>query len=123
MTLLGAGIAAPLAGPLPAAAQAPIPVRLAAIGSGGQDEVPFAIQRYGLDKKHGFALELIDFAVPGQQYTMFRSGAIDMAGGNLVDLLRQRKAGNTIQAFHSFQTFSNQLVTKPQSAVRARLRT
>jgi NitT/TauT family transport system substrate-binding protein len=118
LALLGTGIAAPFVSSRPAAAQTPIPVRIAAIGSGGQDEVPYAIQRYGLDKKYGLAMELIDFAVPGQQYTMLRSDAIDIAAGNFVDLLRQRKAGNALQAFHSFQTFSNIIVTKPPSPIK-----
>ena len=34
--------------------------------------------------------KIIDFAAPGQQYTMFRAGAADIAAGNFVDLLRQR---------------------------------
>ena len=118
LKLLGAAAAAPLASAPPAGAQSPIAVRIAAIGSGGQDEVPFAIQKYGLDKKYGLAMQLIDFAVPGQQYTMLRSDAIDVAAGNFVDLLRQRKAGNKIAAFQSFQTYSNLIVTKPQSPIK-----
>lgn len=118
LKLLGAAAAAPVASAAPAASQSPIAVRIAAIGSGGQDEVPFAIQKYGLDKKHGLAMQLVDFAVPGQQYTMLRSDAIDVAAGNFIDLLRQRKAGNKIAAFHSFQTYSNLIVTKPQSPIK-----
>lgn len=118
LTLLAGGVAAPLTWSRPAAAQSPVPLRIAAIGSGGQDEVPFAIQRFGLDKKHGLAMELVDFAAPGQQYTMLRSGSIDVAAGNFVDLLRQRKAGNALQAFHAFQTFSNIIVAKPASPIK-----
>lgn len=118
LALLGAGVAAPLTWSRPAAAQSPVPVRIAAIGSGGQDEVPYAIQRYELDKKYGLAMQLVDFAVPGQQYTMLRSDSIDIAAGNFIDLLRQRKAGNALTAFHAFQTFSNIIVTKPQSPIK-----
>lgn len=119
LTLLGAGIAAPSVWSRPAAAQSPVPVHLAAIGSGGQDEVPYAIQKYGLDKKYGFDLQLIDFTTPGQQYTMMRGGEVDVAAGNVVDLLRQRKAGNALKAFHSFQTFSNIIVAKPASPIKS----
>ncbi len=93
-------------------------LRFAVIGSAGQTEVPFAIQQAGLDKKYGINVEIIDFAAPGQQYNMFRSGAADIAGGNFIDLLRQRKGGNAIQAIHGFQGYSNIFVVKPNSSVK-----
>jgi NitT/TauT family transport system substrate-binding protein len=94
-------------------------LRFAVIGSAGQTEVPFAIQQAGLDKKYGINIEIIDFAAPGQQYNMFRSGAADIAGGNFIDLLRQRKGGNAIQAIHGFQGYTNAFVVKPNSSVKA----
>jgi NitT/TauT family transport system substrate-binding protein len=94
-------------------------LRFAVIGSAGQTEVPFAIQQAGLDKKYGINIEIIDFAAPGQQYNMFRSGAADIAGGNFIDLLRQRKGGNAIQAIHGFQGYNNVFVVKPNSPVKA----
>jgi NitT/TauT family transport system substrate-binding protein len=93
-------------------------LRFAVIGSGGQTEVPFAIQRTGLDKKYGINIEIIDFAAPGQQYNMFRSGAADIAGGNFIDLLRQRKGGNAIRAIRGFQAYSNMFVVKPNAPIR-----
>jgi NitT/TauT family transport system substrate-binding protein len=93
-------------------------LRFAVIGSAGQTEVPFAIQRAGLDKKYGINIEIVDFAAPGQQYNMFRSGAADIAGGNFIDLLRQRKGGNAIQAIHGFQGYSNAFVVKPNSSIK-----
>jgi NitT/TauT family transport system substrate-binding protein len=93
-------------------------LRFAVIGSAGQTEVPFAIQQAGLDKKYGINIEIIDFAAPGQQYNMFRSGAADIAGGNFIDLLLQRKGGNAIQAIHGFQGYSNIFVVKPNSSVK-----
>jgi NitT/TauT family transport system substrate-binding protein len=94
-------------------------LRFAVIGSGGQSEVPFAIHEAGLDRKYGIRIEIIDFAAPGQQYTMFRSDAADIAAGNFIDLLRQRKAGNAIQAIHGFQGYSNRFVVRPQSQITA----
>jgi NitT/TauT family transport system substrate-binding protein len=94
-------------------------LRFAVIGSAGQTEVPFAVQQAGLDKKYGIKIEIIDFAAPGQQYNMFRSGAADIAGGNFIDLLRQRKGGNAIQAIHGFQGYNNAFVVKPNSSVKA----
>jgi NitT/TauT family transport system substrate-binding protein len=93
-------------------------LRFAVIGSGGQTEVPYAIQHAGLDRKYGINIEIIDFAAPGQQYTMFRSGAADIASGNFVDLLRQRKAGNAVQAIHGFQGYNNVFVVKPNSSIK-----
>jgi NitT/TauT family transport system substrate-binding protein len=94
-------------------------LRFAVIGSAGQTEVPFALQQAGLDKKYGINIEIIDFAAPGQQYNMFRSGAADIAGGNFIDLLRQRKGGNAIQAIHGFQGYNNAFVVRPNSSVKA----
>jgi NitT/TauT family transport system substrate-binding protein len=98
---------------------APPTLRFAVIGSGGQSEVPYAIHEAGLDRKYGMNIEVIDYVAPGQQYTMFRSGAADIAAGNFVDLLRQRKGGNAIQAIHAFQGYSNQIVVKPGSPIKA----
>jgi NitT/TauT family transport system substrate-binding protein len=93
-------------------------LRFAVIGSGGQTEVPYAIQQAGLDRKYGINVEIIDFAAPGQQYTMFRSGAADISSGNFVDLLRQRKGGSAIQAIHGFQAYNNMFVVKPNSPIK-----
>jgi NitT/TauT family transport system substrate-binding protein len=93
-------------------------LRFAVIGSGGQNEVPFAIQQAGLDRKYGINVEIIDFAAPGQQYNMFRSGAADIANGNFIDLLRQRKGGNAVQAIHGFQGYNNVFVVKPSSSIK-----
>jgi NitT/TauT family transport system substrate-binding protein len=112
------GAAAALAWPAYVSAQTLIPVRFALIGSGGQDEVSNVIAQFGFDKKYGFALEVIDFTAPGQQYPMFRADAIDVAAGNFIDLLRQRKAGVGLRAFHGFQGYSNLIVTKPDSPIK-----
>jgi NitT/TauT family transport system substrate-binding protein len=98
--------------------QEPPTLRFAVAGSSSQSEVPFAIRETGLDKKYGINIEVIDIAAPGQQYTMFRSGAADIGIGNFVDLLRQRKGGSAIQAIHGFQGYSNQFVVKPGSPVK-----
>jgi NitT/TauT family transport system substrate-binding protein len=50
---------------------------------------------------------------------MFRADAVDVAAGNFVDLLRQRKAGVGLRAFHGFQGYSNLIVTKPDSPIKA----
>jgi NitT/TauT family transport system substrate-binding protein len=92
-------------------------IRFGIITSGGQSEVPYAIEKAGLAQKHGIKIETVDYAVPGQQYTMFRSGAIDIAAGNFIDLLRQRKAGVGIHAIHSFMGYNNLFVTKANSAI------
>jgi NitT/TauT family transport system substrate-binding protein len=93
-------------------------LRFAVVGSGSQSEVPYAIRETGLDRKYGINIEVIDIAAPGQQYTMFRSGAADISPGNFVDLLRQRKGGSAIQAIHSFQGYSNQIVVRPGSPIK-----
>jgi NitT/TauT family transport system substrate-binding protein len=101
-----------------AADTAPIPIRFAVILSAGQGEVPYAVQQYKLDQKYGLDLQIVDYAAPGQQYTMLRGGAADVTAGNFVDLLRQRKASINIQAFHSFKRYSNVVTTKPDSPIK-----
>jgi NitT/TauT family transport system substrate-binding protein len=102
-----------------ASAQEPIPVRFGVNSSGGQSEVLDAIKAYNLDRKYGFAVREIDLTAPGQQYVMFRADAIDVSPGTVVDLLRQRKAGVALQAFHGFQGYNNYIVVKPQSPIRS----
>jgi len=97
---------------------APPTLRFAVVASGNQNEVTYAIREAGLDRKHGINIEVIDVAAPGQQYTMVRSGAADIAGGSFVELLRQRKAGNAIQSIHGAQGYGNRFVVRPGSPVR-----
>jgi NitT/TauT family transport system substrate-binding protein len=111
-------VASVVAGSGIACAQAAPTIRFGVIGSAGQSEVPYAIQQAGLDKKYGINVETIDYAAPGQQYTLFRSDAADIAGGNFVDLLRQRRGGNAIQSIHGFQGYSNVFVVKPASPIK-----
>jgi NitT/TauT family transport system substrate-binding protein len=102
-----------------AVAQEPVPVRIGVIASGGQTEVPYAVQKYALDKKYGIALQEVDLSAPGQQYVRFRTGDIDFAPGTFVDLMRQRKAGIALQSFHSAQRYNNYIVVKPSSPIRS----
>jgi NitT/TauT family transport system substrate-binding protein len=92
-------------------------VKIAVIGSGGQAEVPYVIKTFGLDKKYDLEVEQVDYSMPGQHYAMFRSGAADIAPGNFMDLLRQRKAGLKIKAFRGFQSHNNIIVAKPNSPI------
>jgi NitT/TauT family transport system substrate-binding protein len=95
-----------------------VPIRFAVILSVGQGEIPTTVKQLGLDKKYGMDAQIVDFAVPGQQFNMLRSGAADIASGNFTDLLRQRKAGVAIQAFHSSRRYSNVIITKPASPIK-----
>ena len=50
---------------------------------------------------------------------MYKSDATDVSAGNFIDLLRQRKAGLGLQAFHGFQGYSNLIVAKPDSPIKS----
>lgn len=102
-----------------ATAQDPIAVRFGVNASGGQTEVLDAVKAYNLDRKYGFAVQEVDLTAPGQQYVMFRADAIDVSPGTFVDLLRQRKAGVALAAFHGFQGYNNYIVVKPASPIRS----
>ena len=117
--LLVAGLGAAVLGKVPVGARAqsgPV-IRIAVIGSSGQAELTTAIQQHGLDRKHGLELQVVDYAAPGQQYTLFRAGSADVAIGNFVDLHRQRRAGVAIKAFHGYQAYSNSVVVRPSSTI------
>jgi NitT/TauT family transport system substrate-binding protein len=61
----------------------------------------------------------VDVTAPGGQYVMFRADAADLAPGTFIDLMRQRKAGVELQAFHGFQGFNNYIMVKPKSPIRS----
>lgn len=100
-------------------AQAPIPVRFAVNASGGQTELLDAIRKYNLGAKYGFDVQEVDVTAPGAQYVMLKSDGADLAPGTFIDLMRQRKTGLELVAFHGFQGFNNYIVTKPQSPIRS----
>ncbi|MGA2396202.1 MAG: ABC transporter substrate-binding protein [Candidatus Lustribacter sp.] len=102
-----------------ASAQTPIVVRFAVNASGGQTELLDAIRKYNLDRKYGFDVQEVDVTAPGAQYVMLRSETADLAPGTFIDLMRQRKAGLELVAFHGFQGFNNYIVTKPQTPIRS----
>jgi len=102
-----------------AVAQEAVPVRIGVIASGGQTEIPYAVQKYALDRKYGLAMQEVDLSAPGQQYVRFRTDDIDVAPGTFIDLMRQRKAGIALLAFHSAQRFNNFIVVKPSSPIRS----
>lgn len=116
-TILKAGAATSAIGVLAPSvhAQATTTIRIATIGSSGQAELTTALEKYDLGKKHGLSVVLSDYAAPGQQYTQFRAGAIDVAIGNFVDLHRQRRAGVAIKAIHGYQAYNNSVVVKAGS--------
>lgn len=110
--------AAIVAAAIPAASvSAPklIPIRFAVITSAGQNEVPQVMRDSGIGKRYGFDVQLVPYASVGGQYLVMRAGAADVAGGNFVDLIRQRAGGLDIKGFLGFQTFSN-LMTVPSGS-------
>jgi NitT/TauT family transport system substrate-binding protein len=95
-----------------------IPIRIGVIKSAGQADVTYIIQQFGIDKKHGLAAQQVELSVPGQQYVMLRGDTIDASPGTFVDLMRQRKAGIGLRAFHGRQRYNNLIVTKPSSPIQ-----
>ncbi len=98
---------------------ADIPIRIGVVTSGGQGEVPYVIQQFGLDKKHGLSMQVVELSAPGQQYVMLRGDTIDMSPGSFVDLIRQRKAGVKLKAVHGRQRYNNRIVVQPNSPIQS----
>ena len=96
----------------------PVQVRFASIETVGQSVVPYAMKHYGFDQKYGLDVEIVPYAVPGGQYIMSRSGAVDVIAGNWIDIHRQRKKGGAqIQAFYGFHSYSIPIIVKPDSTI------
>jgi ABC-type nitrate/sulfonate/bicarbonate transport system substrate-binding protein len=94
-----------------------IPVRIGVIKSAGQADITYVIRQFGIDKKHGLAVQQVELAAPGQQYVMLRGDTIDASPGTFVDLMRQRKAGIGLRAFHGRQRYNNLIVTRSNSTI------
>jgi hypothetical protein len=88
------------------------------IKSAGQADITYVIQQFGIDKKHGLAVQQVELSAPGQQYVMLRGDTIDASPGTFVDLMRQRKAGLGLRAFHGRQRYNNLIVTKQSSPIQ-----
>ena len=95
-----------------------IPVRIGVIKSAGQADLTYVIRQFGIDKKHGLAVQQVELSAPGQQYVMLRADTIDASPGTFVDLMRQRKAGVGLRAFHGRQRYNNLIVTRPDSSIQ-----
>jgi len=95
-----------------------IPIRIGVIKSAGQADITYVIRQFGIDKKHGLAVQQVELSAPGQQYVMLRGDAIDASPGTFADLMRQRKAGIGLRAFHGRQRYNNVIVTGPNSPIQ-----
>jgi NitT/TauT family transport system substrate-binding protein len=80
--------------------------------------VTYVIQQFGIDKKHGLAVQQVELSAPGQQYVMLRADTIDASPGTFVDLMRQRKTGIGLRAFHGRQRYNNLIVTRANSQIQ-----
>jgi NitT/TauT family transport system substrate-binding protein len=96
-----------------------IPIRIGVIKSAGQSDVTYVIRQFGIDKKHGLAVQQVELSAPGQQYVMLRGDTIDASPGTFVDLMRQRKAGIGLRAFHGRQRYNNYIVTRSSSPIQS----
>jgi NitT/TauT family transport system substrate-binding protein len=116
--MIGIGVIVALAwAPADVRGADPIPIRIGVIKSAGQADVTYVIQQFGIDKKYGLAVQQVELSAPGQQYVMLRGNAIDASPGTFVDLMRQRKAGIGLRAFHGRQRYNNLIVTRPNSPI------
>lgn len=98
---------------------ASVPIRFVVISTAGQNEIPQTMIDTGIAKKYGFDVKIVPFAQVGQQYLFLRGGTGDIAGGNWIDLLRQRKAGLKIKGFMGFQSHSSQMTVNTDSSIRS----
>jgi NitT/TauT family transport system substrate-binding protein len=112
------GLAACNRAPAPSTAAVRIPVRIAVSPASGQGPLPYIIKKHHLDEKYGFDVQETDYVQPGQQFILVRANAVDIIPCNFIDLLRQRHAGVKLQAFHGFESYSNQILVPVDSKIR-----
>lgn len=115
----GGSTAATTAGGGATTASEPVKVRIAAITSAGQGDIPTILQEQGIAARHGLEIEVVEISQTGQQWTALRGGSADVATGSVLDLLRQRRAGLRARGLTAFQTFSNPIVVPADSPIRS----
>jgi NitT/TauT family transport system substrate-binding protein len=94
-----------------AMAQAPIPVRMVALGTGLPFLITTAWKELGYDKKHGFDLQVEQTGNLSNQWIAVRSNSADLVLGNFLDVLRQQKAGLKLQIFQFCYNYDDPIVT------------
>jgi ABC-type nitrate/sulfonate/bicarbonate transport system substrate-binding protein len=93
-------------------------VRLLVNPSGTQSFPPFAIQKFALDKKHGFALETVPTTGAQAQTTALQSGSADIGMFGWTDIARMRNAGIGVVGIAPFLTWANTVVVPVDSPIK-----
>jgi NitT/TauT family transport system substrate-binding protein len=78
----------------------------------------YAIQKYQLDKKYGFELQIIPANTTQAQITAIQSGAADIGQYNWTDIARMRNAGVRIVGIAPTLRWADHIVTPVDSPIR-----
>lgn len=101
----------------PAAAQDLPTIRVATLATGTVNWEMSTIVEHGLDEKHGFHLEIADYADNGATRVAVEGGEADMAVADWIWVARQRAAGKDY-VFVPYSKAVGALVTTPDSGVK-----
>jgi NitT/TauT family transport system substrate-binding protein len=93
-------------------------VRLLVSPFGTNSFPPFVIQKSGLDKKHGFALQIIPAAAKQAEINAIQSGGADIGLFDWNDVARMKHAGIKVIGIAPFLIWANTVIVPESSALR-----
>jgi ABC-type nitrate/sulfonate/bicarbonate transport system substrate-binding protein len=96
----------------------PIPIRMMALGVGFPFLMTSGWKEGGFDKKFGFDLTVQESGNLTGQWNVLRAGDVDLVMGNVLDILRNHKAGVRAKAFHFGYNFGDPIVTNVDKPYR-----
>lgn len=118
--LLVAGLSVAMS--LPAAAQdTPMgdgaTIRVLSNPAGTQSFPPYVIERFGLDERYGFDLEIVPAGNTGAMLTALQAGAAEMAVLDWVTVARMRHNGVPLIGLVPFLTYVNTIIVPADSEI------
>jgi ABC-type nitrate/sulfonate/bicarbonate transport system substrate-binding protein len=94
-------------------------VRLLVSPFGTNSFPPFVIQKSGLDKKHGFTLQVIYAAAKQAEITAIQAGSADIGLFDWNDVARMKNAGIKVTGIAPFLIWANTVIVPEGSALRS----
>lgn len=92
------------------------PVRLLYSPFGTNSFPPFVMQKYGLDKKHGFELQVINAPTTQVRVTALQAKAAELATIDWIDITRMRNGGVNVVGIAPFLRWGADFIMVPKDS-------
>jgi NitT/TauT family transport system substrate-binding protein len=93
-------------------------VRLLVSPFGTNSFPPFVMQKFALDKKYGFTLQIVSAATTQAQVTAIQAGGADIAMIDWNDVSRMKNAGIKVVGIAPFLIWANTVIVPESSSLR-----